>query len=75
MFEWLWQGVAGLAGIVALWFGFNTARMRRHMEREKQERDEAIQHMAEKAHRDLIETRKRYAAQAPINPKKRTDFE
>lgn len=75
MFDWLWKVVAGAAGLAALWFGFNTARMHRRMEREKQERDEAIQHMVEKAYHDLTETRKRYAAQVPINPKKRTDFE
>lgn len=75
MFDWLWRVVAGAAGLVALWLGFNTARMRRRMEWEKQERDEATQRMTEKAYRDLTETRKRYAAQAPINPEKRTDFE
>lgn len=75
MFEWLWKGIAGVAGVVALWFGFDAALMRRRMEREKREQDEAMQRMAEKAFRDLIETRKRYAGQAKINPNKRTDFE
>jgi hypothetical protein len=75
MLDWLWKGIAGLSGIVALWFGFDAARMRNRMEREKQEQAEAMQRMAEKAYRDLTETRKRHAGQAPITPNKRTDFE
>ncbi|MBK7544100.1 MAG: hypothetical protein IPI57_20680 [Candidatus Competibacteraceae bacterium] len=75
MFDWLWKGLAGLAGVVALWFGFDAARMRYRMEREKWEQDEAMDRMVKKTYSDLAETRKRHAGQAPVNPKKRTDFE
>lgn len=75
MLKWLWQGLAGLASIAALWFGFDTARTKQRLERDQAEREQAIRKMVEQAHRDLIETRKRHAAQAPINPNKRKDFE
>lgn len=78
MFDWLWKGVAAVAGLAAMVFGVNAARTKQRMERmerERVERDTAMQRMAEQAYRDLIETRKRHAGQAPVNPAKRTDFE
>ena len=75
MFEWLWKGIAGMAGVVALWFGFNATLMRWRMEREKREQDEAMRRMVDKAYQDLLATRERWAKQNSINAKKRTDFE
>lgn len=75
MFEWLWKGIAGMAGVVVFWLGFNATLMRRRMEREKREQDEAMRRMVDKAYQDLLVTRERWAKQLSINTKKRTDFE
>lgn len=75
MIDWLWKGIAGLAGIVALWFGFDAARMRHRMERKKREQDEAMQRMAEQTYRALKETRRQHAGKAPINLNKRQEIE
>lgn len=75
MFDWFWKGVAGLSGIVALWFGFDAARTRNRMEREKAEREEAMKSMIDKAYRDLEETKKSFEKRATVDPKKRKDFE
>jgi hypothetical protein len=75
MFDWFWKGVAGLSGIVALWFGFDAARTRNRMEREKAEREEAMKSMIDKAYRDLDATKKRFEELSPINPEKRDDFD
>lgn len=75
MLDWLWKGIAGLSGIVALWFGFDAARARNRMEREKQEREESMKIMIDKAYRDLEATKKRFEERAPIDPKTRRDFE
>ena len=75
MFEWLWKGIAGMAGVVVFWLGFNATLMRRRMEREKREQDEAMRRMVDKAYLDLLATRERWAKQNSINAKKRTDFE
>lgn len=75
MFDWLWKGVAGLSGLVALWFGFDAARTRNRMEREKAEREEAMKSMIEKAYRDMEATKKNFEKRAPVDPKKRKDFE
>lgn len=75
MFDWLWKGIAAVAGLIALVFGANAARTKQRMERERVEREQAMQRMVEQACHDLIETRKRHASQAPVNPTKRTDLE
>ena len=75
MFDWFWKGVAGLSGIVALWFGFDAARTRNRMEREKAEREAAMKGMIDKAYHDLEETKKRFEKRAPVDPKNRKDFE
>lgn len=75
MFDWLWKGIAAVAGLVALVFGVNAARTKQRMERERVEREQAMRRMVEQAYHDLIETRKRHAGQAPVNPTKRTDLE
>lgn len=75
MFDWFWKGVAGLSGIVALWFGFDAARTRNRMEREKAEREAAMKSMIDKAYRDLEETKKNFEKRAPVDPKNRKDFE
>jgi len=75
MFDWLWKGIAGLSGIVALWFGFDAARTRNRMEREKREREESMKSMIDKAYRDLEATKKRFEERAPVDPKTRKDFE
>lgn len=75
MFDWLWKGLAALAGMAALVFGANAARTKWRMERDEAERKAAMDRMVEDAYNDLAEARKRHAGQAPINPNKRTDFE
>lgn len=75
MLNWLWKVIAGLSGIVALWFGLDAARTKQRMKREQAERDQAMDRMAEKAYQDLMEARKRKDAKAPIDAKKRTEFE
>ena len=75
MFDWLWKGVAGAAGLAALWFGISADRSKRRIERERQEREAAEKSLVEKSIAQLAETRKQYANRAPIDPNKRTDFE
>lgn len=75
MFDWLWKGIAVIAGLAALVFGANAARTKQRMERDELERKAAMDRMVDQAYRDLIETRKRHADQAPINPANRRDFE
>lgn len=75
MFDWIWKGIAGVSGVIALWYGVSTAMLRRRMEQDKKVREDAFQRMTEKAFEDLKESRKKYAGQAPINPNKRTEFE
>ena len=74
MLDWLWRGIAGLSGIVALWFGFNAARTRNRMEREKRERDASMKSMIDKAYCDLEAIRKRFKERTPIDPKTRKGF-
>jgi len=75
MFDWLWKGIAATAGLAAMVFGVNAARTKRRMEQEELERKAAMDRMVNQAYRDLIETRKRHADQAPINSANRRDFE
>lgn len=75
MLDWLWKGIAGLSGIVALWFGFDAARTRNHMEREKREREEAMKSMIDKAYRDMEATKKKFDERAPIDSKTRKGLE
>lgn len=75
MFDWLWKGVAAIAGLAALVFGVNAARTKRRMERDEAERKAAMDRMVDQAYRELKESRRHHASKAPINPSKRTDFE
>ena len=75
MFDWLWKGVAGAAGLAALWFGASASLIKKRMEREKAEREAAQHKMVEDAYNQLEEARKKHAARAPINTKTRKDFE
>ncbi len=75
MLDWLWRGIAGLSGIVALWFGFNAARTRNRMEREKREHEESMKSMIDKAYRDMEATKKKFDERAPVDPKTRKGFE
>ena len=75
MFDWFWKCVAGLSGLVALWLGFDAARTRNRMEREKAEREEAMKGMIDKAYHDLEETKNNFETRAPVDPKNRKDFE
>lgn len=75
MFDWLWKGVAGAAGLAALWFGIRADRAKKRAERDEAERKAAMDRMVEQAYRSIEETRKKHAGQSPINPGKRTDFE
>lgn len=75
MFDWLWKGLAALAGMAALWFGASASLTKMRMESEKAEREAAQQKMVEDAYNQLEEARKKHAARAPINTKTRKDFE
>ncbi len=75
MLDWMWKGLAGIAGFADLMFGISADRTRRRMEREKAEHEAAQKKIVEDAYTQLEEARKKYAAKAPINPNKRTDFE
>ena len=75
MFDWFWKCVAGLSGLVALWLGFDAARTRNRMEREKAEREEAMKGMIDKAYRDMEATKNNFEKRAPVDPKNRKDFE
>lgn len=75
MLDWLWKGIAAVAGLAALVFGVNAARTKQRMKQEEFERKAAMDRMVNQAYRDLIETHKRHAEKAPIDAKKRTDFE
>lgn len=75
MFDWLWKGVAVLAGMAAIWFGIKADRTKKRAEREEAERKAAMDRMVDQACRSIEETRKKHAGQAPISAKKRTDFE
>ena len=75
MLDWLWEGLAILAGIVAFWFGFKAKRIEKKIARDEAERKEAMDQMVSQAHRALEETRRQHAGKAPISTSKRTDFE
>lgn len=75
MIDWLWEGLAILAGIVAFWFGLKADRIEKKVARDEAERKEAAAQMIERSHRALEETRRQHAGKAPISASKRTDFE
>lgn len=75
MLDWLWKGIAAIAGLAALVFGANAARTKRRMERDEAERKAAMDRMVDQAYRSIEETRRQHAGKAPINPSERTDFE
>lgn len=75
MFDWLWKGVAALAGLAAVWFGALAARRKHKAEREEAERAEAMQAMAERAYRQLEETRRKHASEPKPDAKNRREFE
>ena len=75
MLDWIWEGLAILAGIAAFWFGFKAKRIEKKVARDEAERKEAAAQMIERSHRALEETRRQHAGKAPISTSKRTDFE
>lgn len=75
MFDWLWKGVAGLAGLAALWFGTLAAHRKRKAEREKANQEEAMREMQELAYQQMKEQRRKQAAEPAPNAKDRREFE
>lgn len=75
MLDWIWEGLAILAGIAAFWFGIKANRIEKKVARDEAERKEAMEQMVSQAHRALEETRRQHAGKAQININKRTDFE
>lgn len=75
MLDWLWEGLAILAGIVAFWFGFKAKRIEKKIARDEAERKEAMDQMVERSYSALEESRRQHANKPQIDPTKRTDFE
>lgn len=75
MLDWIWEGLAILAGIAAFWFGIKANRIEKKVARDEAERKEAMDQMVSQAHSALEETRRQHSGKAPISASKRTDFE
>ena len=75
MFDWFWKGVAVVASLAALVFGAIAKRRKDKAEREKVDRDIAEREAVDRALRQQEETRRKWAAKAPPDPKARDDFE
>lgn len=75
MLDWIWQSLALLAGAAALWFGFRGERLEKREARERADREAAMREQVESALKKLERTKAEWANKAPVNQKKRTDFE
>ena len=75
VFDGLWQLVAGIAGALAIWLGGLAAWRKQKADSARRKRLEAEADYIDGSFKRLEEARRRAAGKAPVDPKKRTDFE
>lgn len=68
-------GLAGAGALAALWFGFKSKSANDRMRRERVERLEAEHRMVDEAIKRLNEAKNHHANQAPVDLKRRNEFE
>lgn len=75
MFDGLWQLVAGIAAVLAVWFGGRSAWLKHKADGERRAREEAAIASVEESFTRLEAIRRQAAGKAPVDPARRDDFE
>lgn len=75
MIDWLWQIIAGVAGLAAGYFGIRSSWLQHKLDLDKAERAASSSKQESDAIARLSAVRNKYQSQGPIDVVKRNNFE